>query len=141
MLWRLWNVDRSGFSSFVIWLTQCCYYSNVQGHFDSNDFFCFEILWFLTLDIWRCWQIGVELYRRGWHRAVVRCVLQLLNLPHSINSTNTVLSLTLNTPVCKLSIQFSVQSFSSRWSFPSFSRPWCLFQGWFCTEKLDASHT
>ena len=35
----------------------------------------------------------------------------------------------------------TIKSSSTCWSFPLFSRPLCLIQGWYCKEKLDASHT
>ena len=38
-------------------------------------------------------------------------------------------------------ICFKIQSFSCWWSFPLFSWPWCVIQGWYCEEKLDASHS
>ena len=38
-------------------------------------------------------------------------------------------------------ICFKIQSFSGWWSFPLFSWPWCVIQGWYCEEKLDASHS
>ena len=35
-------------------------------------------------------------------------------------------------------IYLTISIFFSKWSFPIFSRPWCLTQGWYCKEKLDA---
>ena len=37
-------------------------------------------------------------------------------------------------------ICFTIKSFLSYWSYPLFSRPSCAIQGWYCKEKLDASH-
>ena len=34
-----------------------------------------------------------------------------------------------------------IKSFFCWWSFPLFSWPLCVIQGWYCREKLDASHS
>ena len=38
-------------------------------------------------------------------------------------------------------ICLTIERFLSWWSFPLFSWPLCLIQGWYCKEKLDASHS
>ena len=38
-------------------------------------------------------------------------------------------------------ICLTIKSFFSCWSFPLFSQPSCLILGWYCEEKLDASHS
>ena len=35
----------------------------------------------------------------------------------------------------------TINGFLSCWSFPLFSRPYCMIQGWYCREKLDACHS
>ena len=37
-------------------------------------------------------------------------------------------------------IFLTIMSFFSLWLFPSFSWPKYVIQGWYCKEKLDASH-
>ena len=38
-------------------------------------------------------------------------------------------------------ICLTINNFLSWWSFPLFSWPWCVIQGWYCKEKLDAGHS
>ena len=38
-------------------------------------------------------------------------------------------------------ICLTIKSFFTWWSFPLFSWPYCLIQGWYCEENLDASHS
>ena len=38
-------------------------------------------------------------------------------------------------------IFLTFESFLGWWSFLSFSWPWCVIQGWYCKEKLEASHS
>ena len=38
-------------------------------------------------------------------------------------------------------ICLTIKSFFGHWSFPLFSLPKYLIQGWYCEEKLDASHS
>ena len=38
-------------------------------------------------------------------------------------------------------ICLTIKSFFSRWLFPLFSWPWCVIQGWYREEKLDANHS
>ena len=50
-------------------------------------------------------------------------------------------SLQLSTGIEKENLFNNQKSFLSWWSFPLFSWRYCLIQGWYCMEKLDASRS
>ena len=69
---------------------------------------------------------------------------QCLNLLHpSISFYNYILLTVLYTfpMVLKGRICLTIRDFLSWWFFPLFSWPFQLIQGWYCNEKLEASHS
>ena len=54
---------------------------------------------------------------------------------HILHNVSYVFPKELSRRIC-----FTIKSFLSYWSYPLFSRPSCAIQGWYCKEKLDASH-
>ena len=91
--------------------------------------------------------IKLNLYRWplvscGWNEMKRINVIRLVN-PLQPNITIHI----LHTVLCTLTkvltgrICLTIKSFFSWWSFPLLSGHSCVFQWWYCVEKLDASHS
>ena len=92
--------------------------------------------------------LQMQLYMKSWSNSMwilsLRSVFTSLFFSHlhpniSIHILHTVSNVfpkELSKRIC-----FTIKSFLSYWSYPLFSRPSCAIQGWYCKEKLDASHS
>ena len=82
-------------------------------------------------------QLPRFVYRDDLHRRSIQ--INPLHPNIGINILHTVLYIF---PECLIRrICLTIKSFFSWWLFPLFSWPWCVIQGWYREEKLDANHS
>ena len=122
----------------------------------SNNFWCFHFSFLIGTYI-IFWKMNVPV-RKNYVQFLKVCwmLIQQVNWARIISSLlNTRMVKNFNTLLPNIRthilptifstfpkvLTWRIYSFFGWGSFPSFSQLYCLIQGWYCKEKLDASHS